>query len=172
MQIFTYPDFLSYLEAHGVGEWGPSPYPHHQGLLNKRTYYLPREAHGQICLCQRFDKLIGFTECLLRPTDTLMLGAYGLVPVFAAYLRSLGVTPIATSAYLLTDAEMQPCRDLLTIAILGGWDVYALSPITKTIAYFSHDEYIDVFTLSPVELKEISERLEKFGLRRMSAEAL
>jgi hypothetical protein len=174
MKTLTYAEFASILESHRACDWNPrmpSPYCDSLGPTNRQIYYLPPEAGRQRYLCQLFDELFGFTECLLHASDTLMTGEYGLQSVFDAYLKSLGVTPPNKGSYAcqFTAHDMQICRDLLSIAVLGGWDVYAFSPTNKTVVCFSHHDLFDVFTASPGELATINGRLEEFGLQRVDA---
>jgi hypothetical protein len=173
MQVFTYSEFVSILEPHGVCDWIPrmsSPYRDTLGPVNRRTYNLPLEAGRQRYLCQRFGELFGFTECLLKACDTLMTDEYGLQPIFDAYLQSLGITPPDKGSYAFqfVNHEMQFCRDLLTIAVLGGWDVFAFSPTNKTVVCFSHHDLFDVFTTTSDESANIHLRLEAFGIQCVS----
>jgi len=120
MKTLTYAEFASILESHRTCDWNPrmpSPYPDTLGPVNRRTYCLPLEASSQRYLCQRFDELFGFTECLLTAYDTLMSGEYGLQSVFDAYLKSLGVTP-QTRAH--TRASLPPtiCKSVVIFSRL------------------------------------------------------
>lgn len=73
--------------------------------------------------------------------------------------------------HLCLEHEAEDLATFLQIAMLNGWGGYLLTEANYVNAFFSHDEYIDFFALSPGQLTGIRNEFgkEKDAVRDTSA---
>ena len=65
--------------------------------------------------------------------------------------------------HLFLEHESEDLGTFLQLAMLNGWEGYVLTQADYVNAFFSHDEYIDLFTTNPENLAELRSHFANSG---------